>query len=68
MAIVVDREEALSLISQFLDELDSNVKLEIARSDSTFIIRPQLDRAELLQWAERIGDRYDDVFRKLAEF
>jgi len=41
--------------------------MEITRSDGTIIIRPQGTPSELLQWAERISDKYDDVFKRLAE-
>ncbi|MGQ9625506.1 MAG: hypothetical protein ACUVV0_01205 [Anaerolineae bacterium] len=65
--MIVEREQALWLVAKLLAEYEPNVKVEVLRTDSTIIIRPQKALSELLQWAERIGDKYDDVFRRLAE-
>ena len=65
--MIVEREQALWLVARLLAEYDPGVKMEITRSDGTIIIRPQGTPSELLQWAERISDKYDDVFKRLAE-
>ncbi len=65
--LIVEREQALWLVARLLAEYDPGVKMEITRSDGTIIIRPQGAPSELLQWAERISDKYDDVFKRLAE-
>jgi len=65
--MIVEREQALWLVARLLAEYDPDVKMEVIRSDGTIIIRPQGAHSELLQWAERISDKYDDVFRQLAE-
>jgi len=65
--MVVGREQALWLVARLLAEYDPDVRMELIRSDGTIIICPQGARSELLQWAERISDKYEDVFRRLAE-
>jgi hypothetical protein len=65
--MIVEREQALWLVAKLLAEYEPNVKVKVLKSDGTIIICPQEAHSELLQWAERIGNKYDDVFRRLAE-
>ena len=64
--MVVEREQALWLVAKLLAEYEPNVK-EVLKSDGTIIICPQEAHSELLQWAERIGSKYNDVLRRLAD-
>jgi virulence-associated protein VagC len=65
--MIVDRKQALWLVAGLLAEFEPDAKVEILKSDGTIVIRPQGTHSELLHWAERIGDKYDDVFKRLAE-
>lgn len=66
-AKLLDRDEAVNLVRDLLNELDPHTKIEVSHSGWHILLRPRTDRAELLKWAERIADRYEDVFQRLAE-
>lgn len=68
--MIGEREKALWLVASTLAEYEADVNMEVVRSDGTItirVIRPEDARPELLQWAKRISDRYDDVLRRLAQ-
>ncbi|MDZ7269570.1 MAG: hypothetical protein ONB48_19975 [candidate division KSB1 bacterium] len=65
--IVLNRDEAVRIIQEMLLLLGPQVKIEIQQSNNTVTLRAQTDQPELLQWAERIGDRYQNVFERLAK-
>lgn len=67
VALTLKRDEALHLIQELLQSLGPQVNVEINKADSVVTLKAQADHAELLQWAERIGDRYQDVFERLAK-
>lgn len=67
VALTLKRDEALHLIQELLQSLGPQVNVEINKADSVVTLKAQTDHAELLQWAERIGDRYQDVFERLAK-
>jgi len=64
---LLDREEAASVVRDWLNELEPHTKIELSLCDRHVLLQPVPDRTELLAWAERIGDRYEDVFQRLAE-
>ncbi len=66
LSIVLERDEAARVIQE-MQVLGPHVKLEIQRLDNGLTLRAQTDQSELLQWAERVGNRYQDVFEKLAK-
>jgi hypothetical protein len=55
------------LIARLRAEYEPSAKVEVLKSDGTIIVRPQKADLELLQWAKRTGDQYDDVLKRLAE-
>lgn len=66
--MILEREQVLWLVAELLARHKPGAKVEVIKSNGTVVIRsPQEGRPELLQWAERIGDKYDDVFKRLAE-
>ena len=65
--MIVEREQALWLIAGLLAEYSPNTKIQVAKFNGGIAVHPQSDQSDLLQWAERIGNKYDDVFKHLAE-
>ena len=65
--LVLNRDEAVRLIQEMLQAFGPQVKLEIQRSSNAVTFSAQTDQSELLQWAERVGDRYQSVFERLAK-
>lgn len=66
ISVSLDRNEAIKVIQEMLQELGPTVKIEIQQTKDTVTFRAKTDSTELLRWAERIGDRYEDVFKRLA--
>ena len=64
---LLERDEAVNMVRDLLNELDPHTKIEVSRSGWHILLQPRADRKELLKWAKRIGDRYEDVFQRLAE-
>ena len=65
--IILNRDEALRVIQEMLRALGPQVKVEIQRSGDVVTLRAQAEQSQLLQWAQRIGDRYQNVFERLAQ-
>lgn len=65
--IVLNRDEAARIVQEMLQALGPQVKIEIQQTNNAVTLRAQTDQPELLQWAERIGDRYQNVFERLAK-
>jgi len=65
--LVLNRDDAVRVIQDLLHALGPQIKIEIQQSSNAVTLRAQTDEAELLQWAERIGDRYQNVFERLAK-
>lgn len=65
--IVLNRDEAARIVQEMLQTLGPQVKIEIQQTNNAVTLRAQTDRPELLQWAERIGQRYQNVFERLAK-
>jgi hypothetical protein len=65
--IILNRDEAARVVQEMLQVLGPQVKIEIQQTNNTVTLRAQTDQPELLQWAERIGDRYQNVFERLAK-
>lgn len=66
MSISLKRDEAVQIIQEMLEAFGPQVKIEIQHTKDVITLRARSDPSELLQWAERIGDRYEDVFKRLA--
>jgi len=64
--LVLKRDDAVRVIQDLLLELGPQVKIEIQQSSNAVTLRAQANEPELLQWAKRIGDRYQNVFERLA--
>ena len=64
--LVLKRDDAVRVIQDLLLELGPQVKIEIQQSSNAVTLRAEANESELLQWAERIGDRYQNVFERLA--
>ena len=65
--IILNRDEAVRIVQEMLQVLGPQVKIEIQQSNNAVTLRAQTDQPELLQWAERIGERYQNVFERLAK-
>jgi hypothetical protein len=65
--IVLNRDEAVRVIQEMLQMLGPLIKIEIQQSDNAVTLRAQANQSELLPWAQCIGDRYQNVFERLAK-
>lgn len=64
--LVLNRDDAVRAIQDMLRMLGPQIKVEIQQSGNAVTLRAQSNESELMQWAERIGTRYQNVFERLA--
>jgi len=64
--LVLKRDDAVRVIQDLLLELGPQVKIEIQQSNHAITLHARAEGSELIEWAKRIGDRYQNVFERLA--
>ena len=68
MGIIVDHKQALAIVHEFLGGLEFDERVEVSRYDGSLLIRREKTvDPEMIERVKNVFERYDDVFRKLAE-
>jgi hypothetical protein len=66
--MIVEREQALSLVQELLAQLAPGEKVEIAQYDDTLVLRRERSiDPEMMARVKKVSERYHDVFQRLAE-
>ena len=65
--MIVEREQALSLVHELLAQLAPGERVEVARYNGILILRRERSiDPEMMERVKKVSERYCDVFRRLA--